>query len=39
MRQLGLSLVELMVAIAVASFIALAATLYYASFVLCEQRH
>lgn len=31
MRQLGLSLVELMVAIAVASFIALAATLYYAS--------
>jgi type II secretory pathway component PulJ len=31
MRQLSLSLVELMVAIAVASFIALAATLYYAS--------
>jgi prepilin-type N-terminal cleavage/methylation domain-containing protein len=31
MRQLGLSLVELMVAIAVASFIALAATLYYSS--------
>jgi prepilin-type N-terminal cleavage/methylation domain-containing protein len=31
MRQLGLSLVELMVAIAIASFIALAATSYYAA--------
>ena len=31
MRQLGLSLVELMVAVALASFIALAATLYYTS--------
>ena len=31
MRQLGLSLIELMVAIAIASFIALAATSYYAA--------
>ena len=31
MRQLGLSLVELMVAIAIASFIALAAMTYYAA--------
>ena len=31
MRQLGLSLIELMVAVAIASFIALAATSYYAA--------